>query len=121
MTDKDSRLERLQAAADTVAESLTEALAEQGKKAGANMLMLYGSKSVLDAGGFLFAVQNATEAALLYLLEEEYVTLNEKGLATPEKQAERRAKRAEADAAHAADPNTPFDPHRRGDIPGAYL
>lgn len=121
MTMQNDRLERLQAASDSVGEALGEALSEQGKKAAANMLQLYGTKSCLDAGGFIYAIQNAHEAALLFLLEEEYVTLTEKGAASVQKIAERVAKRAEAEAQRAADPNAPFDPHARRDIPGAYL
>lgn len=88
-----ARLERLQAASDSISTALMEELSEQGKKAAANMLQLYGSKSCLDAGGFIYCIQNAHEAALLFLLEDGFVALNESGRASGEEIEERQNKR----------------------------
>ncbi len=93
MSERDERIERLREVNDLVADKVLEDLADQAKRAAANMLLLYGDKSCLSATGFIYCVQSAHEAALLHLLAEGVVTLTPDSTATPEVVASRKARR----------------------------
>lgn len=115
MTVLSERLERLQGVSDSIAPQVLENLDEQSKKAAANMLLLYGSKSCLDAGGFILCIKNAHEAALLFLLDEGDIELTDKGRASAE---ERQAKANRRNLALTKEPSM-GEKVANGD--GAYL
>lgn len=105
-------------AGDRIATQAKEDLADQGKKVAANMLLMYGGKACTDAGGFVFSVQSAHEAALLWLLSEGYVTLTDKATASED---EVQAKRNRRQLALNDDESTEGAKVLTGSGPGAYL
>lgn len=115
MTNRDAKLERLQAAQASINNQTLEDLEIQAKYVAANMFLMYGGQALRDAGGFVHATVSGYATCLYWLIAEGYVTVTDKAQVTDEEVAE-RAKHKEAKAGEL----TATEPSLRNDV-GKYL
>jgi hypothetical protein len=88
-------LDALRDARKEVSAQAIEDIEMRGRQTAANMLIQYG-KAALGPDGFVYNIETAYVAALLWLLAEGYVTLTDKSQATDDEKAEREREKAEA-------------------------
>lgn len=83
-------MKRLNEAEGLVAEQVYEDLNEQTKLVAANVLAIYGDKSLFNAQGYILSLQKVATATLLWLLSEDYVELTDKAKVGEDELAKRR-------------------------------
>lgn len=87
---REDKMKRLNEAEGLVAEQVYEDLNEQTKLVAANVLAIYGDKSLFNAQGYILSLQKVATATLLWLLSEDYVELAEKAKVGEDELAKRR-------------------------------
>lgn len=84
---------RLTAIFDTVNDEMTVAIEDCSKLAATNFLLMLGAKAALAADGYFASAVQVASATVVRLIDEGYLTVTEKGLASEDLKLQRQAER----------------------------